>query len=166
MDSVIDFLRFTFTTNIIKTFPFAMLASSAVSVGLVLYLSRGRVTFRFADILTGITLILIAMLYAGLIGSIANGLPGEDRGNYDLVYWIIPFYSAAIGSNFISNAFLGQRTYIEWDKSHSNRCWDGVLLLAIVASVFFPPLLLIVFIAIAKRYRKSRELPKAKISAP
>ena len=166
MDSVIEFLQLTFTTNIIKTFPFAMLGTSAVSVGLVLYLSRSWATFRFADIVTGITLILIAMLYAGLIGSIASGVSAEDRGSYDLVYWIIPFYSAAIGSNFISNAFLGQRTYIKWDQSHSNRVWDGGLLLSIVVSVFFPPLLLIVFIAIARRCCKSRVLPKAKISAP
>ena len=86
---------------------------SALSAGVLLWLIRDPKTPKILDFIVGVQLIMFAAFFLGLLGDLRGLLPNgsEIKAGYDVAILIIPFFTAGLGTNILSNLVLGERDY-------------------------------------------------------
>lgn len=83
----------------------------------MLFLIRDPKVPKWADVATSILLLVWAALFMGMVQTILGLLPDstfEDkdlRTQYQVALYLIPFFSAGLATNLLSNVILSQRDY-------------------------------------------------------
>ncbi|WP_143759711.1 hypothetical protein [Halomonas sp. TD01] len=116
---------------------------SALSSGVLLWLIRDPKTPKALDFIVGVQLIMFAAFFLGLLGDLRGLLPdgNEIKAGYDVALLIIPFFTAGLGTNIISNLVLGQRDYTG-TMTTAEISHKFFYFLIIVVGIVIPPLLL------------------------
>ncbi len=121
---------------------------SAISAALCLFQIRYKNTAKWLDFAAGVQLILFAAFFLGLIGDLVGIIPdtSNSKSGYQVALLIIPFFTAGIGTNIISNVVLAERNYKDAQK-FSEFCSDAgkalfYFLICVVPIVTIPYLLL------------------------
>lgn len=79
---------------------------------------------KWVDVLAAITLLLLAALFLGMIQSIFNMLPGDTvdernlKNEYQVALYVIPFFTAGLATNLLSNVILSRRDYTDTMTFH------------------------------------------------
>lgn len=95
---------------------FATLGVGICSAAL-LFIIRDPKTPKWLDVATAIALLLLAALFLGMIQSIFASLPGDTfeerdlKNQYQVALYLVPFFSAGLATNLLSNVILSNRDY-------------------------------------------------------
>jgi len=116
---------------------------SALSAGVLLWVIRDPKTPKTLDFIVGVQLIMFAAFFLGLLGGLRGLLPdgNEIKAGYDVALLIVPFFTAGLGTNILSNLVLGQRDYTG-TMTTAEISYKSFHFLIILGGVVFPPLLL------------------------
>jgi len=116
---------------------------SVLSAGALLWLIRDPKTPKALDFIVGVQLIMFAAFFLGLLGDLRGLLPdgNEIKAGYDVALLIIPFFTAGLGTNILSNLVLGQRDYTG-TMTTAEISHKFFYFLIIVVGILIPPLLL------------------------
>jgi len=88
-----------------------------IGAAVMLIAIRDPKTPKWMDVAASILLLLWAALFLGMVQSILGLLPDssiEDkdlRDQYQVALYLIPFFSAGLATNLLSNVILSQRDY-------------------------------------------------------
>ncbi|MBC3345279.1 hypothetical protein HU811_01350 [Pseudomonas sp. SWRI196] len=97
---------------------YATVGVGVCSVSLM-FLIRDPKTPKWLDVAVAITLLLLAALFLGLVQSIFNVLPEDTisdrdlKSEYQVALYVIPFFTAGLATNLLSNIILNQRDYTD-----------------------------------------------------
>ena len=98
-------------------FHIAATICSGLGAAAMLFLIRDPKVPKWADVATSILLLVWAALFMGMVQTILGLLPDstfEDkdlRTQYQVALYLIPFFSAGLATNLLSNVILSQRDY-------------------------------------------------------
>lgn len=98
---------------------FHVLATVGVGIcsAALLFVIRDPKTPKWLDVAAALMLLLLAALFLGMLQSIFSILPGETRdeqdlkNQYQIALYLIPFFTAGLATNLLSNVILSQRDY-------------------------------------------------------
>lgn len=119
-------------------------ASVAVCAAALLRVTRDPKTPPWMDVLAAIVLLSLAALFLGMIQSIFNGLPGDTttekdlKNQYQVALYLIPFFTAGLATNLLSNVILSRRDYADtlpFQEAVSRVAWAIALTLMISSGV-------------------------------
>jgi len=86
---------------------------------------------------------MFAAFSLSLLGDLRGLIPEDNKikAGYDVALLIIPFFTAGLGTNILSNLVLGQRDYTDTmtTTEMSNKVFQFLI---IIIGIVFPPVLL------------------------
>ena len=125
-----------------------LIGLSVLSTIILLWLIRGSKVPRVLDFLVGVQLIVFAAFFLGLLGSLKGMIPDGEKvkESYEVAILIVPFFTAALGTNIISHVFLSSRDYDGAISAKEIGRRVGIGAVAVLSCVFPPA---IVFYALA-----------------
>ena len=121
----------------------------ALSAGGLLWLLRGPKIPPWLDLACAVALLLISAMFLGMIESIKTGLPAVTAGQrnmvvqYQVALYLVPFFTAAIATNIVSNVLLHNRDYKgtlslrDASKAVAKGIFFSILVLSVFGVVFY-----------------------------
>ncbi|MGZ0714906.1 hypothetical protein [Pseudomonas palleroniana] len=103
--------------DLLKSFHIGATVLGGIGAATMLFAIRDPKTPKWMDVAASILLLVWAALFLGMVQSIFGLLPdrtAEDkdlRNQYQVVLYLIPFFSAGLATNLLSNVILSQRDY-------------------------------------------------------
>lgn len=134
--------------SLLERFPAFVTFGAVVVVASVMWMLRHKDTPWWLDALGAAVLLLIAAMYLGMLFSLQMGLPSNTAkqqelvAEYQVAMLIIPFLTAGIATNILSNIVTHKRAYDEQMPVGVavQRLLKAVILAALLFSVVGLPL--------------------------
>lgn len=105
--------------DLLKIFHIGATVLGGIGASVMLFAIRDPKTPKWLDVTASILLLLWAALFLGMVQSILGLLPdatSDDkdlRNQYQVALYLIPFFSAGLATNLLSNVILSQRDYTD-----------------------------------------------------
>ncbi|WP_124362999.1 MULTISPECIES: hypothetical protein [unclassified Pseudomonas] len=135
--------------DLIKNFHIGATLLGGLGAAAMLVAIRDPKTPKWMDVAASILLLVWAALFLGMVQSIFGLLPDSTaeerdlRNQYQVVLYLIPFFSAGLATNLLSNVILSQRDYTGTMSFHEAAkktlwaIWFSCLVVSVVGLVLY-----------------------------
>ncbi|WP_124414791.1 hypothetical protein [Pseudomonas sp. R4-35-07] len=135
--------------DLIKNFHIGATLLGGLGAAAMLVAIRDPKTPKWMDVAASILLLVWAALFLGMVQSIFGLLPDSTaeerdlRNQYQVVLYLIPFFSAGLATNLLSNVILSQRDYTGTMSFHEAAkktlwaIWFSFLVVSVVGLVLY-----------------------------